>query len=507
MHFGAGISEKYIGQETVRGIPCNKWKSCQYWPDMDATSDVTWYFSDATMWTSISNYSAPVRCHVTGNKWSNGTKRQYEHIYEFYDFKSNISASDDHFEVPPNTYCLGSKNTKPLPSMPIGYTFDSEVLDLNKRSISFVREEYDNMTNLIRFDYRDTPKANSPFDTRYITQIHDFNTGVAYVIDVFRANCSVSLMMGADFDSMVAANGTLRLRNPNEFLDLNHNYVYQGVRTVRGIECDTWAAMRFDFPIPGLKNPPSIWTLYFATTDWLKKMGIRGNNHVLPVHLEVYADTANPPIHRSQSFYEYNAEQPDILSWDISSCYNVKHSRNYAFIVPGRVQDLARGDVKIFKYDMLTNLMAALNISPLRISNMDVQEAGKDTLVTFDLLDKAPMTGDVAHPLKEMSLDDAFSALDNAVNSGSLQFILVSSGSTKVTLKPVTSQFQDLVSRNRNYPQSDKTITGGAMGGMAVGMLVLGALLGFGILFIIYRVKGGTFGGGIAMDRFANETD
>ena len=45
LHFGDGITENYLGKETVRGIPCNKWQSCQYWPEMDATSTVIWYFS------------------------------------------------------------------------------------------------------------------------------------------------------------------------------------------------------------------------------------------------------------------------------------------------------------------------------------------------------------------------------------------------------------------------------------------------------------------------------
>ena len=42
-----------------------------------------------------------------------------------------------------------------------------------------MQEEYDNKTKLMRYDYRDPPQANSPFGTRYISQIHDFNTGEA----------------------------------------------------------------------------------------------------------------------------------------------------------------------------------------------------------------------------------------------------------------------------------------------------------------------------------------
>ena len=54
-------------------------------------------------------------------------------------------------------------------------------------------------------------------------------TGVAYVIDVLRANCTVMLIGEHEFDDINVDSVNVRLRNPNEFMDLNHQYIYQGV--------------------------------------------------------------------------------------------------------------------------------------------------------------------------------------------------------------------------------------------------------------------------------------
>jgi len=510
LHFGNGINEQYLGKNVTRGIPVNMWSSCQYWDSLDATSNVVWHFSDETSWSSVSGYTTPVRCHVTGVRWVNQTySYNFEHIYEFYDFQADLTADDSHFEVPKNTYCYSETNTKPMYSMPSAYSFDAEMLDMNSKQISFIREEYDNKTRLMSYTYRDTPNANDPLNTRYVTQYHDFNTGVAYVIDVLRQNCTTTVLAGNSFDDINVDSGHVRMRNPNEFMALNYNYAYQGIRTIRGIECDSWATARTDYPTVGAQNAPTTWTWYYATANWMKSMGYR-NNLVMPVMLEIFSDDANNPIHKQMSFYEYNAEEPDILKYDLSSCYAATDSISYAFLVPGRFRDVVAGDVKTFKYFVLLSLEAALNVSPLRIAHMDVQEAGSSVLVTFDLLDKAPLPGDVANPPNEVTLQQAYQVLDSAVNGGTLKIFLASPGFAnnvnKITVQPAPAQYQISSRQRRSNPSTSSSgFSGGAMGGMAIGMLILGALVGFGVMFLVSKVRGGSLGGGMPMQRFGDQ--
>ncbi|XP_025082524.1 uncharacterized protein LOC112557101 isoform X1 [Pomacea canaliculata] len=164
LHFsGPDVSEQYAGQERVRGILCDKWLSCQYWQGLDATATVTWYFSNTTQWTTVSQYAEPVRCVVQGLMWLNQTySRPFHHIYEFYNFQPDIQGSDNVFEVPANTYCLSGKNTKPVPSLPPAYSFKAEYLDVMQKGIAFVKELYDSKAKVAREDYWDPPRFNSP---------------------------------------------------------------------------------------------------------------------------------------------------------------------------------------------------------------------------------------------------------------------------------------------------------------------------------------------------------
>lgn len=45
LHFGGNQTEQYMGTTTVRGMLVDRWQSCLYWPNMDATMTVNWYFT------------------------------------------------------------------------------------------------------------------------------------------------------------------------------------------------------------------------------------------------------------------------------------------------------------------------------------------------------------------------------------------------------------------------------------------------------------------------------
>jgi len=227
--------------------------------------------------------------------------------------------------------------------------------------------------------------------------------------------------------------------------------------------------------------------------------------------LEIFTDDTTTPIHKQMSLYEYNAEEPNLLKYDLSACYQATDSKNYAFLVPGRFRDIVSGNLKQFKLFVIMSIQAVIQVSPLRIAHLDVQEAGSNVLVTFDLLDKAPYKGDVANPTVEITLQQAYTALDNAVNSGNLPILTaVYPKSVLVNAKPAGPQYQVGTSSSQTSSSSSSSSSGfggGAMGGIAIGMLVLGALLGFVVMFLVYRMKGGTFSGGMGMQRFDNDKE
>ena len=58
-HFGAQRNETHVNKTTVRGIKCDLWRSCQYWPELNATMILDWYFSGKFM-----NFDAPGKRRV-----------------------------------------------------------------------------------------------------------------------------------------------------------------------------------------------------------------------------------------------------------------------------------------------------------------------------------------------------------------------------------------------------------------------------------------------------------
>lgn len=260
---------------------------------------------------------------------------------------------------------------------------------------------------------------------------------------------------------------------------------------------------RFDYPDPtSQKNPASVWTWYFANSDWMSAMGYR-SNLVLPVMLEIFSEDS---FHYMVQIYDYSAEEPDFGEYDVSSCYDPATSKNVAFLVQGSFYSVVGTSLKTFKSYVRQSLQRVMGVSPLRISRLDVQEAGLNVLITFDLLDKAPLAGDVANPPVEKDVTTAYNVLMNALNTSTM-VITLGSDIRSFVGKPAGAEYQFYVPsrfRKNDGASSSSTLnasssspppfsgySGGAMGGMATGMLVLGALLGFLGVFLFFRFRPG----------------
>lgn len=64
LHFGGNQTEQYVGTTTVRGMLVDQWQSCLYWPNMDATMTVNWYFTGKMTDCRNSALAAQLKDHV-----------------------------------------------------------------------------------------------------------------------------------------------------------------------------------------------------------------------------------------------------------------------------------------------------------------------------------------------------------------------------------------------------------------------------------------------------------
>ena len=119
--FDLAVNEasKYVGVESVRGIPCHHWQTCH---DLNYASYLLdFYFVTTDNWTYyFSGETIPVQITSTGyESYDNGLLTFFDNTYSFVGFHSGPSAVPDSvFEVPAGLPCLGRTAGKPLPNLP-----------------------------------------------------------------------------------------------------------------------------------------------------------------------------------------------------------------------------------------------------------------------------------------------------------------------------------------------------------------------------------------------------
>ncbi|XP_060569694.1 uncharacterized protein LOC132728098 isoform X2 [Ruditapes philippinarum] len=450
LHFGGqGINEVYMGRTVVRDIQVDWWRSCQYWDHFDATMIVDWYFTAQNSWNSAVGVRVPVMAHVKGisykvTKSHPEGKHLFEHYYNFFDFRPYLSSDENSvFETPAGVQCPGRKMVRQFPVVPSdAFSFTTEILDTVNLRLSFMKETFFYSQKLVMYEYIPQTGDSSPYGLNDLIEIHDFHTGVAYVTDRARGNCSYRPIEGSDFDDRSSGPNTVRIRNSREFFYFDvKSASYEGVKNNRGVDCDTWVAQRTDYPFTYPTN--STWEWYFATTQWTEvNAGPESGN--IPIQMRISFPLSGQ--YYQYNLYNFKKTKPDLLKFDISGCYQFGQRRKFQFSLT--VTDVVKAKISTsmeqFKYYILQAIMSATGLTPIRVANLQVFVAG-DIVVTFELLDVAPSIGDVkkATSYKEVPLEFAANTLASTIQSN--QFIVTLGGAAFTNVKPLIAKSNSII--------------------------------------------------------------
>ncbi|XP_060599747.1 uncharacterized protein LOC132753324 [Ruditapes philippinarum] len=271
------------------------------------------------------------------------------------------------FETPTGVYCPRAKNIKPLPTPTSSFHFTAEII--YGQSISRIKEWYDSDMNLVRYDY-DPLGADRKYGSLPLTQVHDFTTGVAYVIDTLRGNCTATPIANTGFDVRNADPTHVRIRTSKEFFYFDKaSYIYEGQRLVRSITSDVWIAQRNDWPRPNSAN--STWEWYFAKRNYTTNAPTSFGN---PTRMVLDAGLGQ---HYVYNIYNYQENRPMIWSYDISNCFNYTERKDFSFKLPGSYRKTVNGNMEGFRYAIIRAIVKAgtvnkIPLSMLRINNVQV---------------------------------------------------------------------------------------------------------------------------------------
>ncbi|XP_046543513.1 uncharacterized protein LOC124253734 isoform X2 [Haliotis rubra] len=390
--FAKRYGETYLGQSEVRGINCDKWRTCMYWDYFKANFTLDYYFSALNWTTSMTYPQVPVRADVTGIMRTASGQMNFHHIYDYYDFRPGIEPGLTVFETPQNVVCPHRKSLKLIPKIANQFYFRLE--DTNVPDAHTVNKQawYDKEYKVIRMDY--------PDQGRPAIHIDDFNRGTRYTIDKEYGNCSMTSLPDTVVDSKRVGKDNhwfLELLDPLEFLRLQANFVYVGQRTVRGLNCDLFVATVTGksavFYTNTAADNVTVEAYFSRSSNESADTGVPGDKGVYShVIVQIITYINQTQLHTIMNFYDFDFGHPDpVKTFDLTPCFTDAQQIGFSVRFPvSEAPDLLPYDVQI-QNEALKELSVGLQLEPTRLQHLHVHTDDDNVYVSGKLLDRPPL--------------------------------------------------------------------------------------------------------------------
>lgn len=371
----------YNGTANVRGIPALSWYTCLTWPKAQGHIKATYFFSEVNWNTPSPQQQSLLRVEVQGlfpqpNTTFAAQYRSVHHIYDFVGYLPYVDSDPSLFETPSEVVCQNRTNVRNLPKFQTHFQYRAEIIDSKDSAITHYAIWYDETTKLVREDSRktDPTKTGAAAITSTITEIHDFNTGVRYIIDRL-AGCTVESILPseADTDQDVARfrfNGSLDIdiRDPNSFFVLNHNYTYTGWRKIRGLNCDVFSTI-----VPGyvLENKKfnAIFEYAFLTDGWTDIPLYTTETDVQNYPVQLMISIPSISYSRVYNFYEFAEGIVSYPVFDISTCFDETQKIGFQLTFPGAFTVGLQAE---WTYAIYQALVTSMQVNPVRIGGISI---------------------------------------------------------------------------------------------------------------------------------------
>ncbi|CAH1779909.1 unnamed protein product [Owenia fusiformis] len=478
----------YTGVSSVKGIKVDGWLSnIELMSDGEIQRfDVSLFYTHESWDVGLKNsVQLPVRITLTNHSdTASSNTSNAEQIYDITHYEEDITEAEKRelFQTPSRVVCKHRKNTMELPPIPQFFSYRSEVVIPHMKVIGYVSRWYDYTRNLVYQNYKPTPVGIIPYGYNPLKNIDDFNTGLSYTIDPQLGNCTVAQIYRFGYDAMPVGNQILtRIKTPGEFLFLNEEggtYTYIGKRLIRGVDCDVWISERNDWPRPGQQfNTTFEWA--FTERGWNISSGNIYQEQT-PMMMQIFFG----PFQTIYNYLEFNKEQPSIWDYDITICYDYTKKTRVRLIMTGDKVSLVEGDDIRFKNTVLETVVNSTGVSPIRVTDVQIETSAYSIYVAMTLLEKAHMPGNVANPEKEEPLDVVVDKLSQLIMEGEFKVTVPINipPYDMVTLYayplPVTVCNVTLPTNATTTPQTIQPVNQNVSPGVCVAIAIASAIIG-----------------------------
>ncbi|XP_067653093.1 uncharacterized protein [Haliotis asinina] len=511
--FSKKYNVSYVGETMIRGIPVNHWTSCQVSPELHSTFKLDYYFSRPGYKSASGNETIPIRFTINGQADNVATSgiHNFSHVYEFSDFKPGPIKDMSVFETPRGVVCIGRKSSVPLPKLVDQFTLNMEIDSGNETPPQNMKAYFDYNFKMLRFDRFYGKDERHQYGAGLITKIEDYKTGLEYVIDRMEGNCTIQKMPEKIWRTVVGDPHNVTMMHAQELLKLkDKSFVYQGVRMLRGIPVNVWANVTKNnmvqevyfmkqAPVYGKPTPTSLIVgMYFRNITAFNLMKTSGQGQPQPRGSQPQPAQGQGSGNRTgtqRNFHEkflnifnFHDGHPDPEVFDISPCYQgmTKRSLYLTFTITGNYHEDVYGHKTIF-FPLLRNSLAnSANVSAIRIADIKARQDDniKDhIIVSFTLLDKAPIKGSVSNPPSEISLERAYQHIMKSSSHGIVFGVNYPIHPKIFVVHPYSMK----LATSSPVKTSSVSYSAGSMAGLGIGMIIFGTIIGLLIAFIVYQ--------------------
>ncbi|XP_071525809.1 uncharacterized protein [Panulirus ornatus] len=508
-----------------------------------------------------------VELTATG-KYGHITTRKVMQRFDFYEFMRDFRPGLGELMPPADVYCEGRLNLADPPEVPYYFSYSSEAVtgfdmiipagDNETDIVEFTvvsthSEHYDWESQIVATDF--IPWFIIGQLNRYnyeLRRVQDFNQGLEYYVMKHLDDCLVMPIENftSAGDVIVGDHGSVSLMPPWNFDGFDTPMQYNGMHWTRGVPADVWIGLKKVWN--SSFNEDFVW--YFASPlaidetmlevdrngrhrmdaknlrsnvniNMHERIGNRGwqqvvlNNPIpimsmdkVPLRLERYLNILSGFPHLIYNMYDFQSEPPMMHTIDISSCYNNTQMRSFILDLPPDSLEKVKQERDKLMYSAQRALADVAIVSPLRINKIAIEAGDNRVRLLFTVLEKSKVVGTAPGSQLESDMATAVQLIRSAVSTSQLVIVVQMKKTTSNRGKPssvsivaVSNSMVEVTRIGNDYSySSSKGYQSGDMAGLAIGMLLMGALVGVAINTVMR--KGAAANGGLPRVNMAHKS-
>uniref|UniRef100_T1J0C9 Uncharacterized protein n=1 Tax=Strigamia maritima TaxID=126957 RepID=T1J0C9_STRMM len=462
----------------VRGMKADMWEACLYLPEVDGTFDVVFYWSDlsSTIPTPSGEKSVPLKTKISGTFWPNPDNEAVNEtvliVTNFLWFQSNPPLNEELFQPPRGVFCQNDEKYKPFPPFPNIFSVftETQVQIEGKPEVTLTNQKlwYNLPAKLQRMD-----DYGSDSD---LSTIIDYNSGVAYFIDEYSTNCSVT----EQIYSKISLAEDIFMMNVDKL-------EYLGKYTIRDRLCDSWSGKSDNVVIE--------WS--FLDDSWHQSDG-DGSLTRTPVQTVIINHKPTGAEKTTRNYFHFHPNDDELSFFEVDYCFGPDKRKVFQISFQVTLPDVSTFSFTTFARNCRIVLAREMRVTLLRVSQVKAEYNQQKIYIQFTLLDKTtPATAN------NVELSAAVTILQSAVTSNSL---LVTAGRipNSQEILYLTALPDSLLELDNADPCSQKDTTSGKRlkrsapnnnqpqsnldlwsTGLGIGLFAIGSVLGVIVMLIL----------------------